>query len=58
MMLPIGRDGEKLMIYDLDGKTPRVLFGIVDGRLVKTEGVTTAQLIPSKYRLRLSPLHH
>ena len=53
-----GQNENQLMVYDRDGKEPRVLFKILNGRVSMTEKVSSSQAIPSKYHFHPSPVHH
>ena len=57
MRLLTGRDENQLMVYDRDGKKPRVLFKILNGQVSVTEKVSSSQAIPSKYHFHPSLVH-
>lgn len=53
--LRTGKTEDKFMVYRFDGKTPRVLFKIVNGILTKAEAIDPSEIIPSEHHFCLCP---
>ena len=49
MILPTGQDENNYMIYELDGRTLRVYFEMVDGLMVNSDEMGPLYFIPGEY---------
>ena len=57
MILPTGQDENNYMIYETDGRTIRVYFKRVNGRMVRVEETAISDLIPGEHPLCFHLLH-